>query len=462
MDRIGRVADRRRAPSKWHNSAVDGPEERGDGGAAELLARHREVLPNWLALYYDEPIELVRGEGSRVWDGAGREYLDFFGGIVTTISGHVVPKLVEALTEQANKIAHTSTVYLIRPMVQLAERLTKLSPVEPAPVKAFFVGSGTEAIDAALLFATNWRRSNEIIALRNSYHGRSFGAIAITGNKGWSASSFSPLNVSYALAPYCYRCPLGLKYPDCGVACAEDLRNVIETTTTGEPAAMIAEPIQGVGGFVTPPPEYFGIVKQILDEFGIPFIADEVQTGFGRTGESFWGIESYGVRPDMIVCAKGLGNGMAIGAVVGRTDMVDSLKANSISTFGGNPMAATYALANLEFIEEQRLQERAYKIGNSLYRGLKDLEDRHQIVGEVRGKGLMLGVELVADKATKAPSPEKANQVMETCRERGLLIGRGGLYGNVLRISPPLVITEADAARAIETLEVAFDEARSS
>jgi 4-aminobutyrate aminotransferase len=430
-----------------------------DGGAAELLARHREVLPNWLALYYKDPIELVRGEGARVWDGAGKEYLDFFGGIVTTISGHVVPKLVEALTEQANRIAHTSTVYLIRPMVQLAERLTKLSPVEPTPVKAFFVGSGTEAVEAALLFATTWRRSNEIIALRHSYHGRSFGAIGITGNKGWSATSFSPLNVSYALSPYCYRCPLGLSYPECGVACAEDLRSVIETTTTGEPAAMIAEPIQGVGGFVTPPPEYFGIVKSILDEFGIPFIADEVQTGFGRTGESFWGIESYGVHPDAIVCAKGLGNGMAIGAVVSRADMMESLKANSISTFGGNPLASTYALANLDNIEEQRLQERSYKIGNSLYRDLKDLEDRYEVVGEVRGKGLMIGVELVKDKESKAPNPEGATRVMEVAKEHGLLVGKGGLYGNVLRLSPPLIITEEDAARAVETLEIAFGEA---
>ena len=281
----------------------------------------------------------------------------------------------------------------------------------------------------------------------------------MTGNKGWSATSFSPLNVSYALAPYCYRCPLGLAYPDCGVACAEDLRNVIETTTTGEPAAMIAEPIQGVGGFVTPPPEYFPIVKSILDEFDIPLIADEVQTGFGRTGEAFWGIESFGVHPDAIVCAKGLGNGMAIGAVVSRADMMDSLRANSISTFGGNPLAATYALANLEHIEQERLQENAYKVGNTLYRGLKDLEDRYELVGEVRGKGLMIGIELVADKTTKTPSPEKANRVMESCKERGLLIGRGGLYGNVLRISPPLSIDEDDVARAIETLEVAFGEA---
>ncbi|MBA3551411.1 MAG: aspartate aminotransferase family protein [Actinobacteria bacterium] len=430
----------------------------GSGSAGELLARHREVLPNWLALYYDQPIELVRGEGARVWDGDGNEYLDFFGGIVTTISGHVVPRLVRALSEQAGKIAHSSTLYLIRPMVELAERLTGIAPID-LPVKAFFVGSGTEAVEAALLFATTWRRSNEIIALRNSYHGRSFGAIGITGNRGWSASSFSPLNVSYALSPYCYRCPLGLTYPACGVACAEDVRNVIETTTTGEPAAMIAEPIQGVGGFVTPPPEYFGIVKSILDEFGIPFIADEVQTGFGRTGEAFWGIEGYGVHPDAIVCAKGLGNGMAMGAVVSRADMMESLRANSISTFGGNPLASTYALANLDHIEENRLQENAYKVGNALYRGLKDLEDRFDVVGEVRGKGLMVGVEMVSDATSKAPSPEAVAKVMESCKEQGLLLGKGGLYGNVLRLSPPLSITEDDVARAIETLEVAFGEA---
>jgi 4-aminobutyrate aminotransferase len=426
-----------------------------DGGAAELLARHRRVIPNWVALYYQEPIELVRGEGSRVWDGAGREYLDFFGGIVTTISGHVVPKLVEALEAQAGKIAHSSTLYLIRPMVELAERLTGLAPID-VPPKAFFVGSGTEAVEAALLLATTWRRSNEVIALRNSYHGRSFGGVAVTGNRGWSATSFSPLNVSYALSPYCYRCPLGLSYPDCGVACAEDVRNVIETTTTGEPAAMIAEPIQGVGGFITPPPEYFGIVKEILDEFGIPFIADEVQTGFGRTGDAFWGIEGYGVHPDAMVCAKGLGNGMAIGAVISRADMMDSLRANSISTFGGNPLATTYALANLDHIEANDLQGNALKVGDRLYRDLKDLEDRYDVVGEVRGKGLMLGVELVKDGASKEPNPEGAAQVMETCKEQGLLVGRGGFYGNVLRIAPPLVITEDDVARAVETLDHAF------
>jgi len=437
-----------------HDDGVAFPDD-----AAELLERHRRVIPSWIALYYSEPIELVRGEGTRVWDSSGKEYLDFFGGIVTTISGHAMETMVEALREQAGKIAHTSTLYLIRPMIELAERLTGKAPVD-GDTKAFFVGSGTEAVEAALLFATTWRRSNEIIALRNSYHGRSFGAVGVTGNRGWSATSFSPLNVSYAMPAYCYRCPLHLTYPSCGVACAQDVRNVIETTTSGEVAAMIAEPIQGVGGFVTPPPEYFQIVKGILDEFGIPFIADEVQTGFGRTGDTFWGIEGYNVQPDAMVMAKGLGNGMAMGAVVGRTEIVDSLKANSISTFGGNPLATTYALANLDYIEDNDLQHNAQRVGKFLKDGLRDLGERHEIVGDVRGKGLMLGVELVKDHDTKEPAADLAAKAMEGARERGLLIGKGGLYGNVLRISPPLTITEDDAAQAIETLDAAFADAR--
>jgi 4-aminobutyrate aminotransferase len=427
--------------------------------AADLLERHRKVIPNWVALYYQEPIELVRGEGTRVWDSSGKEYLDFFGGIVTTISGHAVEKLVDALREQAGRISHTSTLYLIRPMVELAEKLTGKAPID-GDTKAFFVGSGTEAIDAALLFATTWRRSNQIIALRNSYHGRSFGAMGITGNRGWSASSLTPLNVSYAMPAYCYRCPLHLTYPSCGVACAQDVRNVIETTTSGDVAAMIAEPIQGVGGFVTPPPEYFSIVKGILDEFDIPFIADEVQTGFGRTGDTYWGIEGYGVEPDAMVMAKGLGNGMAMGAVVGRTEMVDSIKANSISTFGGNPLATTYALANLEHLEEQDLQHNAQRVGKFLMDGLRDLGERHDVIGEVRGKGLLLGMELVKDRETKEPAADVAAQVMEGTKERGLLVGKGGLYGNVLRMAPPLSITEEDAARAIETIDAALGDTR--
>jgi len=395
----------------------------GGDGAAALRARHAKVLPAWLTLYYAEPIELVRGEGVHVWDSAGNRYLDFFGGILTTISGHNVPELTRVITEQTGKLNHTSTLYLIRSMVELAERLTELAPVDP-PTKAFFA------------------------------------AIGITGQKSWSASSYSPFQVSYALTPYCYRCPFGLKYPDCGVACAEDLRNVIETTTTGAPAAMIAEPIQGVGGFVTPPPEYFGIVKSILDDFGIPLIADEVQTGFGRTGEAFWGIESYGVRPDAVVMAKGLGNGLAIGGVVAKAEWVDSLRANHISTFGGGPVASAYAVANLDYIRRENLQANAARMGRILWDGLKPLERESPIVGEVRGKGLMVGVEMVTDHDSKEPNVKAAAEVMERCRERGLLVGKGGLYANTLRLAPPLTVTEQDVGQAVETIRAAVDAAQ--
>jgi 4-aminobutyrate aminotransferase len=424
----------------------------------ELLARHRAVLPSWLALYYERPIELVRGEGTSVWDSEGNEYLDLFGGIVTTISGHAVEELVTALRDQAGRLAHTSTLYLIEPMVRLAERLVELAPT-PRPSKAFFVGSGTEAVEAALLMATSKRRSNQVLALRNSYHGRSFGAVGVTGNRGWGATSFSPLNVSYALAPYCYRCPLRLEYPSCGVACADDVRAVIETTTAGDVAAMIAEPIQGVGGFVTPPREYFTKVKAILDDYEIPLIIDEVQTGFGRTGEAYWGADAYDVTPDLITCAKGLGNGMAIGAVVGREDLVDAVPASSISTFGGNPIATTVALANLEYLEAEGLQSNAQRVGKLLLEGLDDLRERHDVVGDVRGKGLMLGVELVERSETKVPSPALAAAVMEGCRRRGVLVGKGGLYGSVLRLSPPLVLTEDEARRGVAVLDEAITEA---
>ena len=424
----------------------------------QLLARHRAVLPSWLALYYDRPIELVRGKGTHVWDSEGNEYLDLFGGIVTTISGHAVDQLVDALKAQADRIAHTSTLYLISSMVELAERLVERSPV-PRPAKAFFVGSGTEAVEAALLMVTTKRRSNQVIALRNSYHGRSFGAVSVTGNRSWSATSLSPLNVAYALAPYCYRCPLKLEYPSCGVACAEDVRNVIETTTSGDVAAMIAEPIQGVGGFITPPKEYFAKVKAILDDYSIPLIIDEVQTGFGRTGDAFWGAELYDVTPDLITMAKGLGNGMSIGAVVGRAEFVDSITANSISTFGGNPISTTVALANLEYMDDQGLQSNAQRVGKLLLEGLDDLRDRHEAIGDVRGSGLMIGVEMVRDKASKAPDPAAAAAVMEGCRRRGVLIGKGGMYGSVLRISPALVLTEDEARRGVEVFGEAVAEA---
>ncbi|HMK98388.1 MAG TPA: aspartate aminotransferase family protein [Acidimicrobiales bacterium] len=423
---------------------------------ADLLERHRKVMPAWLQLYYDEPIELVSGRGCVVTDAAGRDYLDFFGGILTTMTGHSVPEVVEAVREQAGRLWHSSTLYLTRPMVELAERVAALSAIPEA--KVFFVSSGTEATEAALLFCCGARRSNQVLALRNSYHGRSFTAMGVTGNRSWSASGLSPLQVSYLHngdrrhGPFAH-----LSDKEFNTACAADLRQVIDTTTSGEVACLIAEPVQGVGGFIVPPDGFFAALKEVLDEEGILFVSDEVQTGWGRTGEHFWGFQAHGVTPDLITFAKGLGNGMAIAGVAGRAEIVDSVRAKSISTFGGNPLVTTAALANLEYLLSHDLQANAKSMGEQLAVGLRQLQERFEMIEDVRGKGLMIGVELVSS-STGAPSPGAANEVMEATRARGLLIGKGGLYGNVLRIAPPLSVNRHEVDQALAVLADAFDE----
>ncbi|MDQ4145135.1 MAG: aspartate aminotransferase family protein [Actinomycetota bacterium] len=424
-----------------------------------LLKRHRQVMPEWITLLYDEPISLVRGDGLKVWDAEGNEYLDFFGGILTTMSGHNVPEVLEAIREQSGRILHSSTLYLIEPAIELAEKIAELAPVDDA--KVFFVSSGSEANEAALLLAATHRRSAQVLALRNGYHGRSFATVGVTGNRSWSPSAHSPLAVSYVHGGYRYRSPFGhLSDADYIKACADDLRNVIETTTSGDVACMIAEPIQGVGGFAVPPDGFFGAMKEILDEYGILFVSDEVQTGWGRTGDHFWGIDAHGVRPDAITFAKGIGNGLALAGVVARAEIMDSISANSISTFGGNPLAAAGGLANLRYILDHDLQTNAREVGAQLKEALIRMCARSAIVGEVRGKGLMIGIELV-EAGTKQPAPQTAAFVLERAREKGVLIGKGGLYGNVLRVAPPLVATKeqadvaataiASAIRAAET-----------
>jgi 4-aminobutyrate aminotransferase len=419
-------------------------------GHPELLERHRQVLPSWLSLYYEEPIELVSGKGCVVTDAEGRDYLDFFGGILTTMTGHAVPEVVDAIREQAGRLLHTSTLYLVRPMVELAEKISELSTIPEA--KVFFVNSGTEAIEAALLFCCGARRSNQVLALRNSYHGRSFAAMSVTGNRSWLASSLSPLRVSYLHNGDRLRGPFA-RLPDdeFNAACAADLRQVIDTTTAGDVACLIAEPIQGVGGFVVPPDGFFASLKEVLDEYGILFVSDEVQTGWGRTGDHFWGFQAHGITPDLLVFAKGLGNGVAIAGVAGRPDLIDSVQANSISTFGGNPLATSAALANLEYLLAHDLQANAKVVGSFLLDGLRRLEAGSALVGQVRGRGLMIGVELV-QPGTTTPAPAAAARVLEESRARGLLVGKGGLYGNVLRIAPPLSVSHQQAEEALAIL----------
>ncbi|MBA3290535.1 MAG: aspartate aminotransferase family protein [Actinobacteria bacterium] len=410
---------------------------------ADLLARHRKVLPDWVALYYDEPIALARGEGRYVWDAEGNRYLDFFGGILTTMSGHGVPEIVEAVQRQAQAMLHSSTLYLIEPAIELAERIAELAPVDDA--KVFFTSSGSEANETALLLAAAYRRSSQVLALRNSYHGRSFATVAITGNRGWSPSALTPVNVSYVHGGYRLRSPWREHSDGDYIGeCVDDLRSVIDTMTSGDVACMIAEPIQGVGGFATPPDGLFGGMQKVLQEHGILFISDEVQTGWGRTGEHFWGIDAHGVRPDMITFAKGLGNGLTIGGVVARAEIMDCLGANSISTFGGNPLSTAGALANLDYLLDHDLQANTLKLGTQLMDRLRATVAECDYVAEARGKGLMLGVELVRPGGLE-PNPEAAAWMLEETRRNGLLVGKGGLYGNVLRIAPPMSLTEAEA-----------------
>ena len=426
---------------------------------ASLLKRQQTVMPSWLSLYYSEPIALVRGEGCRVWDAEDNEYLDFFGGILTTMTGHNVPEVVDAIREQAGRILHSSTAYLIEPAIELAEKIAELAPVDDA--KVFFLASGTDAIEAALLITSTYRRSNQVLAMRNSYHGRSFAAVSVTGNRGWSPTSFSGLSVSYVHGSYRFRSPWRDLPDDKYIeACVRDLRDVIDTQTAGDIACMIAEPIQGVGGFAIPPDGLFAAFKEVLDEHGIPFISDEVQTGWGRTGEHFWGIDAHGMRPDVMVFAKGIGNGLPLAGVIARAEIMDSVPANSISTFGGTHLTAAGGLANLRVLLDRDLQANTKAMGTRFIEKLRASCEGDDRVGEVRGKGLMIGIEFVRPGGME-PAPETASLVQEHCRERGVLVGKGGLYGSVLRVAPPLSVSSDEIDRAASAIDEALKATRS-
>lgn len=423
----------------------------------DLLRRHKAVMPKWIALYYNEPIELVSGSGRYVTASDGRTYLDFFGGILTTMTGYAVPEVVEAIQKQAAKMIHSSTLYLISPMVELAEKISSLSGIEDA--KVFFTTSGTEANDAALLLASGFRRSNQILAIRNSYHGRSFSSLAVTGNSGYSPTSFSPLNVTYLQGGSRLRGPLaGLSDSEYLQRGLWDLEDVLQTCTSGDVAALIAEPIQGVGGFSMPPDGYFGALKEVLDKRGILYISDEVQTGWGRTGQHFWGYQAHNLTPDLITFAKGIGNGMALAGVIARPEIMDSLAASSISTFGGTALATAAGNANLDYLLSNDLQANAVKTGEIIFDRIKGLVGEVPIVADVRGKGLMIGVE-ICEPGSVVPSAPLASAVSEEAKSKGLLVGKGGLLGNVLRIAPPLSITEEEAVDGAEILALAITEA---
>ncbi|MCN9244347.1 aspartate aminotransferase family protein [Streptomyces sp. RY43-2] len=422
---------------------------------SDLHARHRAVLPDWLALYYENPIEITHGEGRHVWDADGNKYLDFFGGILTTMTAHALPEVTKAVTEQAGRILHTSTLYLNRTMVELAERIARLSNIPDARV--FFTTSGTEANDTALLLATTYRRSNQILAMRNSYHGRSFSAVGITGNRSWSPTSLSPLQTLYVHGGVRTRGPFAHLDDDEFISsCVEDLTDLLGHVRP--PAALIAEPIQGVGGFTSPPDGLYAAFHDVLQDRGILWISDEVQTGWGRTGDHFWGWQAHGASgpPDILTFAKGIGNGMSIGGVVARADIMNCLDANSISTFGGTQITMAAGLANLTYLLEHDLQGNARRVGGLLIERLRAVAAQLPVVREVRGRGLMIGIELVRPGTDQA-HPEAASAVIEAARAGGLLIGKGGGHDtSALRIAPPLTLTVAEAEEGAAILEHAL------
>lgn len=420
----------------------------------EILLAQKEYLFPAQFTYFREPLVIERAKDQWVWDADGHQYLDFFGGILTISVGHCNDKVNARVHAQVDTLEHVSTVFATRPQVELARHLAQIAPA--GIKKTFLSNSGTEANETALLLARCYTGSSEIIALRHSYHGRSAAAMGITGQSTWRLGPPLQAGIVHAHNAYCYRCPFGLTYPSCDVRCAHDLKDLIRTTTSGRIAGMIAEPIQGVGGFVVPPKEYFGIVAGIVREHGGVFISDEVQTAWGRTGHKWFGIEQWGVEPDMLTGAKGLANGLPIGLTMARPEIADSLKGVTISTFGGNPVATTAAKAVIELIEEENLRTNAAETGAYLRAGLEAMKEKYPLIGDVRGMGLMQAMELVTDRASKTPAVAETLAMMEAARDQRVLIGRGGTYGNVLRVTPPLNIRRADVDLFLERLDAAF------
>jgi 4-aminobutyrate aminotransferase len=402
-------------------------------------------------MYYQEPLALVRGEGFHVWDDQDNKYLDCFGGVLTVCVGHNNPKVTQAIINQVKSIQHTSTLYANKPQSDLAEKLYQITPGNLK--KSFFTNSGTEADDTAVHAAKLATGRHEIVVLRHSYSGRSASSLSAMGHAPWRPLPAQVAGFVHAAAPYCYRCPFKLTYPECGLACADDIEELIMTTTTGEIAAFMAEPILGVGGFVVPPPGYFERVEEITRKHGGLFIADEVQTAWGRTGDKWFGIEHWDVQPDIITSAKGLGNGVPIGITVATQDVADKYPGLTFSTFGGNPVSMAAALAVLKFIEDEDLKKNAAEVGGYLRHELERLKDKHPVIGDVRGLGLMQGLELVKDRETKEPAPQAVATVFEETKRRGILIGKGGLYGNVIRTGMMLNSTKDHANELIQALD---------
>jgi 4-aminobutyrate aminotransferase-like enzyme len=421
---------------------------------SDIRAKQEEFLFPCVANYYEDPVVITRGSGCRVHDIEDREYLDFFGGILTVSMGHCQPEIVEAMNKQAQRLGHVSTLYPTENLVRVAERLAKMTPGKLK--KSFFSNSGTEADETAILLAKVHTGRQEIIALRHAYSGRSMLALSVTGHSNWRLVPSQMPGIVHGHPAYCYRCPFGATPDHCDVQCAQDLEELIQTTTTGQPAAFIAEPIQGVGGFITPPKDYFRVAVGIVRKYGGLFICDEVQTGFGRTGGKWFGIEHWGVEPDIMTFAKGIANGMPVGATIATDEVAKSLTGLSISTFGGNPVTMAATEATFDLMEKHDVPTRAERLGAKLRECLMGLAEQHQVIGDVRGMGLMQAVELVEDRKTKVPATAATGKLMEAAKREGLLVGKGGRWGNVIRVAPPMLISDDELDEGCRKLERAF------
>lgn len=429
--------------------------------SAELRAKHKEVLFPSVGTFYEQPVCLDEGKGTRLKDLDGREYLDFFGGILTVSVGQAHPKVNAALHAQIDRLGHVSTLYPTVGIVELAQKLLDLAPGKIGKAgKAFFTASGTEADETAVALAQIATGRQELIALRHGYSGRSMLAQSLTAHANYRAVPTQIAAIKHAHAPYCYRCPFGATPEHCGLRCATDIEELIRTTTTGQIAGFLAEPIQGVGGFIVAPDGYFKVATDIVKKYGGLFLCDEVQTGFGRTGGKMWGIEHHdGVEPDIMTMAKGIANGLPLGACLATVPVADAWTHGNIATFGGNPISTAAASATIDVITSERLVDNAAVMGKLLREGLEALKRKYaKVIGDVRGKGLMQAIELVKDETAKDRTPDAAStsRLFEETRKRGLLIGRGGLYGNVIRIAPALNVGKGDVEEGLRALDESF------
>jgi len=423
----------------------------------EVMALRKQFLSPGIFHFYKKPIMLMEGKGQYVWDETGKRYLDGLGGIVTISVGHCHPHVVEAARGQNERLQHATTIYL---HPNIAEYAQKLASKMPGDLKVcYFVNSGSEANDLALLMARAYSGNFDAIALRNSYHGGNVAGMGMTAHSTWKFNVPHSFGVHHAAVPDPYRGPHGRNDAEAGKKYAADVKELIDFATPGQVAAFIAESIQGVGGVVVFPDGYLKHVYEHVRGAGGVCIADEVQAGFGRTGTHFWGFETQGVIPDIVTMAKGIGNGCPLAAVV-TTPQIASVLARRIhfNTFGGNPVVCAIGKAVLEVIEREKLQENCLKLGNYILAGLEKLKARHEIIGDVRGKGLMLGIELVKDRATREPAKAECAQVLELARDMGLLLGKGGLQGSVIRFAPPMCITQADADFILEVFDATLNQ----